>query len=514
VTTVEARKYEELLKAHKDEAKAEWYWLRWKCLTDLYWLGTEVLGLAKEKKRVYPRFHRWLCQQLSLEDNKMILVPRKHAKTTWVKVRIVQEILQSAGAIRILFLARTERLVIYSLASIKRFLSNELLRKLFPEVLVDPGKDYKNWVKSTTNELVIKENPEAVSNEPQIMALGSAAAFTGTAVDRIYLDDYIDEETCRSASKMDKAVEDWRYLQPLLDAGATICITGTFYHYNDLYNMIIREKHFPRNRVFVRKAVENGKILYPTMFNQKKLDNLKRILGPYIFSCQYMLDPIPREDQIFPGPQPTCTTLPKDKYRYYIMVDPAATVSGTSDKTAVVVAAINSQKHIYYVEAVSFKKHSLEKALYIIQKCIQYRPERVGIEYGLQKDLDYILKSQKSDYEASNRVRVPMNIYPITINNKQSKGDRIYLTLGTFVRDHKVMILESGCRELIRQMDHFTGKGREEDDVVDAASLLFPLVGEFGYPSSMIDRINPERNSFFDVFKKRVDNSWRSNFVA
>ena len=85
--------------------------------------------------------------------------------------------------------------------------------------------------------------------------------------------------------------------------------------------------------------------------------------------------------------------------------------------------------------------------------------------------------------------------------------------MGQFVRNGRVQIVESGCYDLIRQMDLFTGKGKEEDDVVDAASMLFPLVDQFHVPSSLIDRINPAKGTFFDIFKKKVRNDWRSNFA-
>ena len=291
-------------------------------------------------------------------------------------------------------------------------------------------------------------------------------------------------------------------------------IIGTFYHYNDLYNTIIREKHFPENRVFIRKIKENGKFIYPTMFNEKRLERLRKIETPYILSCQYFLDPIPKEDQIFPGPQPVCTVLPVDKYRYYITVDPAATTGVLSDSTGIAVAAVNRLLHVYFVEAFAVKKDGESLADLIVKLCLKYRPERVGIEFGLQKSLEYILKLKKTEFEKVNHVRVPMNLYPININNQRSKADRIYMTLGQFVRNGKVMIVEGGCYELLRQMDTFTGKGKEHDDVVDAASMLFPLVGEFAVPSSLIERINPLKGTFFDVFKKKSDDSWRSNFVA
>src|SRR4030042_935581 len=208
---------------------------------------------------------------MELLGSKMILVPREHCKTTWMKAWIVQRILKAGGKISIMLLSKTERLSVRNLKSIKRFLALPLLRRLFPEIIPDPGKDYRNWAKSTNDELIMREDPESISNEPQITALGSTASFTGSHVNLIILDDYIDDDTVRTVGQMERVEDEWGYLQPILKDGGEIMIIGTFYHYNDLYNKIIKEEHFPRDRLFVRRAIENGKIIFPTMFNHKNL---------------------------------------------------------------------------------------------------------------------------------------------------------------------------------------------------------------------------------------------------
>ena len=515
MTAGEKRKYELLVKQYGDEQvvfgvkrvpRAKHEYMRWKCLTDLYYLGTEVLGLGRDKKLVYPRFHRWLCKCMELLGSKMILVPREHCKTTWMKAWIVQRILKAGGKISIMLLSKTERLSVLP-----------LLRRLFPEIIPDPGKDYRNWAKSTNDELIMREDPESISNEPQITALGSTASFTGSHVNLIILDDYIDDDTVRTVGQMERVEDEWGYLQPILKDGGEIMIIGTFYHYNDLYNKIIKEEHFPRDRIFVRRAIENGKIIFPTMFNHKNLIYKKKTLGTYRFSCQYLLDPTPMEDQVFPGPQPTCQRLPADKYKFYILMDPALVTTGKNDKTGVAVAAINRRDVVYFVEAYSFMKDGPGKAEWLIQKCLQYRPEKVGIEYGLQQNLDYILKLKKTEYENLHKVRVPMYIEPIKVNNKMSKGERIYTTLGSFVRQDKVQIIEPRCRELILQMDTFTGKGNEDDNVVDAAAMLFPLVKNFGHFRAAGEKMNALDDWSFEGIAaryKKKKSDWRSHFVA
>jgi hypothetical protein len=132
----------------------------------------------------------------------------------------------------------------------------------------------------------------------------------------------------------------------------------------------------------------------------------------------------------------------------------------------------------------------------------------------LQQNLDYILKTRRADYELTHGVRVRMNIEPLKPNNKMSKADRIYTTLGSFVRLGNVQIIESQCRELILQMDTFTGKGNEDDNVVDAAAYLFPLANIFG---ARRKKVNPSVGggmTLNDLIKrhKRKSNDWRAQF--
>lgn len=484
-------------------------------------MGTEIFGwknatdITGRKKRVDPRFHRWLCHVLSLEGDKLILVPRLHLKTTWVKARIVQRILQNPN-IRIGLFSVTSRLVEQELRDIKRLFCTPALMELFPDLIPPPSKDYRNWEKSTANELTVKRYYDDKNNkapqEPQITALGSLAGITGMHLDEAYPDDIIDKDSVTTAEQMNKSEAWWGYIQSVLELHATVTMTGTFYHYNDLYNTIIRSNHFPKNRIFIRKAIEDNQLLYKSWFTFKDLEKKKKIQGNYIFNCQYMLNPIPQEDQIFPGPQPTYTTLPDDKngYTYFITVDPSLGKEH-SDDIGIVIAALNSKKTIYVVEAMGVKKKGNDLADLLINKIVQYKPLKVGIEFGLQGHLRYIIESRRSAYEEVSGKYLPMLIEGIPIPRGYSKGSRIAWTLGSFVRQRRFWIHES-CRDLIAEMDTFTGKGKEKDNIVDAAAMLFYLIDSFHYTREEDNKF--KKSSWWNYFfKKEDENSWRSNFV-
>jgi hypothetical protein len=448
-------------------------WTRWKILTDLYFFGAEALnwqaaGGPGGRKRVDKKFHKWLARRLEKEGDKLIMCARWHCKSYWVKLRIAQRILQNPN-IRIALISSTTGLVVKELGHIKRILAHPVVRRLFgPDFsnqVPEPGKDYKNWEKSTQTELTVKRDPSLgdVPQEPQVMALGVGSEITGLHVDEIYADDVVTRFTVTTAEQMRKTEEWWAYAQFVVEVVGDICITGTFYHMNDLYNKVIKEGHFPKKSVFIRPAHDpSGEIVYKAWFRESDFRKLRKRMSAYEYSCQIDLNPIPPEDHIFPPPQPTYITLPSQEYAYYIAVDPAATTESYSDDTGVVIAAVDNIGNIYIVEAWNFKKKGDELARFLVNKCMQYKPTRVGIELGLQTHLQFTIDTIKAEYERKHNILgVPgLPAEPIPVSKSYSKGQRVNLSLGAFIRTGKFKINER-LTNLIMQMDHFTGRGKE-----------------------------------------------------
>ena len=111
--------------------------LRHKALTDLFFLGYEILGWKNAKlgkrQRIDPIFHKWLATKIQQAGDKLILVPRLHLKTTWVKLRIIQMLLDNPN-IRIGLFSVTTTLVEDELADIKRMFIHPAIMELFPDL--------------------------------------------------------------------------------------------------------------------------------------------------------------------------------------------------------------------------------------------------------------------------------------------------------------------------------------------------------------------------------------------
>lgn len=516
MTKKEKAKYRQFLHAHNgDEQSATHTYVKWKCLTDLYFLSSEVLGLRKategQRKRWDPRFHRWMAKILERPHDTLLLVPRGHMKSTMVKVRIVQMILQNP-MIRIGLFSRTSGLVEEQLNDIKNMLQTSLLRHYFPDLIPDPGKRWSGWQRATANELTLKRDPEwgRIPQESQVEAWGAGATITGRHYDVVVFDDILNEQSCSTPEQIRKVRDFYSYVQSIKEPDGFEYVIGTRYHYGDLYGTIIKENWFG-NRVFVRSAIEDGKPIY-SFFTLKMLDKIKKRQGPFEWSCQYMNNPVPADFQIFAPPQPMYAHLPEDRYDYYITVDPAATTEKYSDETAIAVGAVNQKGILYVLEANGHKLPPNEVAEVLISKMEKYRPKKVGIELGLQSALKYVIDSKLSEYYMRTGTSLSTHFEPIKISRVLSKENRINRSLGAFVREGKIFLHES-LNDLFMQMEFFP-RG-EHDDLVDAVSMLFQVIDKFSgqYWNGTSDA--GKTKTFYDLFApKSVSGSWEDKFAV
>ncbi len=519
MTKTEELKYNEFLEATGNPGKAEDLWFRWKILTDLYFLAVQVLGWQEVKRgttnKIDPRFHRWFCQILSKDDleDKLILVPRYHLKSTFVKLKIIQDVLKEPNT-GILLGSRTTSLAKQELLWIRRVFATPILRRLFPDIIPDPGKEFNNWEKVTETELTLKRpTTEAfVEQGPQIYAAGLGTTITGTHPKRAYLDDLINESTIGSLVENQAAHEWWTYLQPIC-AEAPITVTGTFYHYLDLYNSMIRDRYFDKH-VYIRSVKEGGKYIWSWM-SDARFKKITKGMTPYAISTQMFNKPIPDEEKLFPEPQPLFPNLPVGEYKYYMAIDPAATDNPWSDDTGIVVGAVDPANTLWIVEATAIKKNPSLVADFIIQKYLQYHPVRVGIELGLQNSLQYLLQMKTTLWENANHSRLGMSVLPIQVSRKRSKVQRISMTLGAFMREGRCKIQES-CVALLDQMRYFTGRDSDKDDLIDAASMIFQTVESFShyYWYQPQDMEQPKYAMSFRELFKPEEPTWESQYVA
>lgn len=510
-------KYEEFVREAGDEGKGMDLLMRWKCLTDLYYLTSEILGLGRVTREGSPlldaKFHRMVCGWLESDEDCLIMLPRGHLKTALLICRIVQEILIDPN-VRIHIYSITQSFVEENhMVAVKRHLENPLLNRLFPDVV--PVRE--EWEVDVKNRLTLRrvKRPGEIIMGDQVQVYGVGNTITGRRATRQYIDDLVDKETVRTPNQMAKTREWFSGAMPIMEPGGVRKGIGTPYHYADLYKTIEEEKIF--DKVY-RVPIKIGGKYVCKWWNAKREKQFTRGMLPYDIKSQLYLDPMPVEDMAFPPPQPTYRELPDEEFTWYIACDPAATTAKYSDETAIIVAAVTGKGNVYITDEYHGRWPGNEIAKRLVTLAAKIQPRKLGIELGLQEHLKYIIDAEKSNWESVNKRTLPVYIEPIRVTNRMSKFDRVNWTLGAFVKEGKVKIHES-CIDLMAQMDKFNKNYNGKDDLVDAAAMIFQLVDIFSYRTYTKEEPEFKLKDWFcmqDVLdaNKHKKINWERRFVS
>ena len=223
------------------EARAKWEAERLRALTDHMYLGVEVMGMDFQEiphRGLFSHFIQKDPEQdtplydLSLVIKKrMVLWPRGTFKTSAIIVEIVQFILNFPN-IRTCFLTGGDGLAKRQVARVKRVFEKptKKFRNLFPEFCGEKlGNAHQFTVPCRTND-TFAEPTMAISTAKTVKA--------GSHYDIIFVDDLVNETNYRSPKLLQKCIEDYRDICPLLAPDGFMYVTGTRYSFGDLYEEI------------------------------------------------------------------------------------------------------------------------------------------------------------------------------------------------------------------------------------------------------------------------------------
>lgn len=193
------------------------------------------------------------------------------------------------------------------------YANNALFRNLFPEII--PDETCKWTEKSKTH----KRTKSSVNGEGTYDFLGVGGALQSRHYKRMIEDDLVGKKALRSDTVMNDTIQYHQLLVGGFDSseddkviGNDELIVGNRWSEKDL-NQWIRdnEDYF---EIINHSALGGccndhplGKIIFPEEFSFEKLDKWKKRLGPYLFSCQFLNDPV----------APGATRWTEDLLNYY-----------------------------------------------------------------------------------------------------------------------------------------------------------------------------------------------------
>jgi hypothetical protein len=241
--TVDLTNFPEAFKkqyAGLSEARQQtWRDERYRALTDHLYLSREVMGMDFQE---IP--HKWLFQvmlkkspgtplyDLDLKKKKrMILWSRGLFKTSGVIVEIIQLILNYPN-IRICFLSGSDGLARLQLDRVRRFFEQptKKFRELFPEFIGDDiGSPGQFTVPCRTNTTFA---------EPTFKISTARSVKASQHFDVIFVDDLVNDTNYHSQKLLQKCIQAYKDICPLLAPDGFMYVTGTRYSFGDLYEDI------------------------------------------------------------------------------------------------------------------------------------------------------------------------------------------------------------------------------------------------------------------------------------
>lgn len=373
---------------------------------------TEEEGMPNEDEKL--EFRKWEAQfepnvdaAYTVRDkidinltSHLYLMPRGTLKTSIITI---------AGTIQWLLNYPNDRVAIDSetvtkaqgfLTEIKgHFEENEKLRDIWHALYGHyPDRDQKKK-KWSTEGLVLATRARS-RKEPSIDAIGPGVARNGWHYDIAFLDDLHSELNTKTKEEIDKVKEHRKLVYSLLDPGAPQVVVGTRWSFADMYQEIIEEEYGDFNFITRAAMSPSGEEFYPKRLSRPVLNRFRRIQGAYLFSCQYMNNPVDDETATFKREHfkyMSRQAMHDRKINWYGLVDPSYE-GPYSDYCAIVIAGFDAAGNIYV------KHINREKMTYkgIIDKMFElesiFKPVRWGMEVvGTQKSIEYELKQQQID---------------------------------------------------------------------------------------------------------------------
>lgn len=438
----------------------------------------------------------WLfdrCREVQWNPNGYLdLWAREHYKSTVISFALtIQDILNDPEVTCGIF-SLTRPMAKRILRQIKvEFETNPLLFELYPDVTwLDPVKSSPKWSEDDGLIFKRKSNP----SESTVEAWGLVDAMpTGKHFKvRIY-DDIIDERNVTSPEMIKKALSAWELsmnlgsIQPVKHYG-TVNIArhiGTRYHYNDPYATIMkRQVATPRIYPATHDGTMDGD---PVLWTRDYLNEKRKALGPYIFGCQLLLNPVADEAEGFKLPWIQRYNRNENSHNgmnLYILVDPAGEKKAGRSYTVILVIGLGADKNYYLVDGVRDRINLTERAEKVFQFHRQYDIVQVGYEkYSMQGDIEHIKDRMEREH-----YHFPI----VALGGSMAKDDRI----------KKLIPLFETNRVWIPNSLYFISADRKQHDLVDefVNDEYFPFpVGYKDMLDCMARIVDPELNAKFPL---------------
>ena len=438
-----------------------------------------------------PEFHNIVGKKLLNRKNQQLalVLPRDHAKSTLAATAVLH---------RFLF-ANKESPEFIAWVGEAQDQATDNLNWIANHIYENPAIHYyfgdlqgDKWTKT---EIIL-------SNSCRLIAKGTSQRLRGkkqlsTRYTGIILDDFESELNTKTPEAR-RQIKEWvtAAVYPAIDfdKNGFLWCNGTVVHYDSFLNGLLKshdealksgEEH--SWEVFTKKAIEDGKPIWPSRWPLKKLEERKQFYidsgTPSKFYQEYMNQAKSPEDQIFHEDDSNDAMYKgsikfdeeaeswylklddgrKEYVNIYMGVDPASTLGARNDYSVIMVLGVTADNDYYVIEYSRDKVLPMDCADKIFEIAKRYSPiRRINIETIAYQEMlrDYVMKRSKKEGMFLPGIEQGIKGY-----GNQKKKDRLWEGLQPMFKAGAVH-LKKNQHELIGELLDFP-KG-SHDDTVDA----------------------------------------------
>lgn len=378
-------------------------------------------------------------------------------------------------------------------------------------------------------EFNIAQRTDFSAKECNFEASGIDVVRNSRHYNLIIPDDLHSEKNSQTKDQIQNVVEHIRCLFPLLEEGGEMLFVCTFWDDNDAIRQIM-EMMKDEVSIFIRSAYkEDGSVRYPNRLPENRLKSARKLMGNYLYSCQFLLDPVPKDSATFR--EENILSIPRHKVprslRKFVLVDPAGDPTATteakkdSDNYAMGAIAVSPTGNIYLLDAVLGVMTPTEANENMIRLMLAYNPHVSGIEKtGLGNMKHYVSEEM--------RKRGKFALIDDLMPGGRSKYQRIS-ALEPVVKLRKFYIVDD-CPfrdEIVNEFVRFPKA--KKDDATDMIAYIMDMITKYGTSivesetddqeemdarlSGLDDRSRTYWEKFHGAEKKKRDENWVGEFV-
>ena len=331
----------------------------------------------------------------------------------------------------------------------KQFEENMEFRRLFGNFI--PKSRWKD------EELWLAGRTDLAKKEPNLFCAGVDQTRTGFHSDWMFLDDIVSKENVRTPKMMDKVVQFFGEAFSLLDPPTPDCpeagllfVQGTRWDDADYYGHILRNlaDEYDIHIESAEEVDDFGKVSYPFArggLDAAFLNDAKKIWGSYGYACQYLNNPVHREDALFKREQikviPERSVPDLRHLNKYLITDSAASKKEKSDQRVIAIIGKDYKDRVYVLDILVGRWSPYEYCEVIVSQYSKWNVLKMGMESIGLNDIYKDMLERVSD-----QVRVRLRIESIMGRSMTTKFHRIQSLQGRF-ETHGLFFSDLICRE-------------------------------------------------------------------